>query len=420
MIFIIFFIFVYIANLCFLIHYRKHISINNIGFLFLIYWLINIPIGLLLFHDVINWNYNALSYMLICVDFFALSTSYINTTSIEIDCSEKEFLFKTKNVYYILFFGFLAGLGYVYLELSLNGFSMSNLTSMQGLEEAGYYYTDGRYGGTTEIKTTTLEQILLTINYATFALAGFVYCFNNISKYLCFIQFLPMIASTLSTTAKTLLISGLFLWICGYLVATIYLRKNLKVSIRILFTRLLLPIFVCLALFYLSFSIRYQSNDSEAIINRIFVYMFGHVPCYDDWFDKFDANLFGYSYGQQSVGFLFGNHFPLELKAKYVVPSLTTPNGWTNVNTMFAYVLMDFGYLGSFLFWLLLGKIAMVAKKAVRHARIWGFGVLGLCFYIVIYSFLISPMKYLSIVGGFFLFSIMLFTIKLKRISYEL
>ena len=263
MIFIIFFIFVYIANLCFLIYYRKHISINNIGFLFLIYWLINIPVGLLLFHDVINWNFNALSYMLICVDFFALSTSYINTTSIKIDSIKKEFLFKTKNVYYILFFGFLAGLGYVYLELSLNGFSMSNLTSMQGLEEAGYYYTDGRYGGSTEIKTTTLEQILLTINYATFALAGFVYCFNNISKYLCFIQFLPMIASTLSTTAKTLLISGLFLWICGYLVATIYLRKNLKVSIRILFTRLLLPIFVCLALFYLSFSIRYQSNDSE-------------------------------------------------------------------------------------------------------------------------------------------------------------
>ena len=95
MIFIIFFIFVYIANLCFLIHYRKHISINNIGFLFLIYWLINIPVGLLLFHDVINWNFNALSYMLICVDFFALSTSYINTTSIKIDSIKKEFLFNT-------------------------------------------------------------------------------------------------------------------------------------------------------------------------------------------------------------------------------------------------------------------------------------------------------------------------------------
>ena len=110
MIFIIFFIFVYIANLCFLIHYRKHISINNIGFLFLIYWLINIPVGLLLFHDVINWNFNALSYMLICVDFFALSTSYINTTSIKIDSIKKEFLFKTKNVYVPMTAHFLGNL----------------------------------------------------------------------------------------------------------------------------------------------------------------------------------------------------------------------------------------------------------------------------------------------------------------------
>lgn len=408
-----FFLVVLLGNTALCFSYKKK-SISDIGFLFMVYWVINIILGYTIFAFSREWNFISLALLLLYVDIFAFI--YINVVSKQkvvisnfANCDEKPKLIRN-----ILIFTLVCGFGYVYYELTSNGFGLSNLTSEEGLMESGYYFTDGRYGGSTEIQVPLIGQILLMINYAGFCFAGYVYKLGLAKKKYSFLPFIPMICSTLATTAKTLVVSGALLWITGYIVAKI-IDSNEKNVRTINIRKLLLPVTVVLFFFYMSFVIRYQSNDPIEIINRLFVYMVGHVPCYDDWFNRFDVNLLGYSYGQQSFQFIFGPKMPNELRNVCVVPYLQTQYGWTNVNTLFAYIYMDFGYIGSAVFFGIFGFVTAKGRNAIisRCSPI-GHSIVALSIYEILYSFLISAMKYTSIVGSFVVFGAFVYIVNKK------
>lgn len=405
----VFYIFL-LANALLLMMIWKTTYFYNIGKLFIFYWVVNLVLGMLFFSEV-SFGYESFILLLFYVDVFFISYNTIKASNnVIIPCNIK----KTNNIVHkILIITLLCGFAFITIELLSNGLSLMNLLSVEGLEESGYYFTDARYGDTNEVEAPLIGQIMLMINYSGFVLAGYAFKIKFANIKYCFLQFIPMIFSTLSTTAKTGLISGLLLWISGFLVAcNLNLPKNKtrKINKRMLF----ISCAVLFLFFFLSFAIRYQSNDTFAIVNRIFTYAFGHVPCYDDWYNRFNANLVGYSYGQQSMQMIFGSEMPQALKSEYVVPSFTTKYGWTNVNTMFAYVLMDFGYVGSTLFFMLFGLLTAIGKKSImKFYSPIGHAILGIAFYMVLYSFLICPLKYTSIAGSFVLFGVYIKILKL-------
>lgn len=406
------------VNILFAIILKRSFAINKMSWLFLLYWLANIVMAFLVFRRTVSWNFEGLAVLLIYVDLFIIAYYAVVSKSKESFFSIKIWEGREKIITIGLLLCFFAGIGYMLLELVNNGFSLSNLFSVNGLMESGYYFTDGRYGGNTQIQISTVEQIFLTINYLGFILAGYSFKLKLVKKGYCFIQFIPMILSMLATTAKTTFISGIFLWLSGYLVAGNCIQKKEEKKIPIF---KFFVIAVCaLVLFYFSFYIRYGGGDSESIINRIVMYAFGHVPCYDDWYVKFPTNLFGYSHGQQTFMMLFGKSRPDALEKVYIWPKFVTNYGWTNVITLFAYVLMDYGYLGTALFFLIFGFISGVGIVSLKkNGNAIAHGLTGLCYYTILYSFLVSPMRYLSIVGAFFLFGVCIFILlKIKVRTY--
>lgn len=411
-----FFIFLLLINTFGCIWFYKSIKISNPAQLFILFWIANIIVGLILFGNNWKWDFSGFIFLFICIDLFFLSFTAITKNNIKIKYSVDSWRNSKKYVKGILVICFFSGIGYMILELTNNGFSVLNLFSFSGLLETGYYFTDGRYGGDTEIKVSIIEQIMLTINYAGFIIAGYSFRLKLLSRWICFIQFIPMILSMLVTTAKTTFISGIFLWICGFLVAI-----NCKINdskIKIPWGKIIFAGCLSIALFYFSFVIRYGVNTEENIINRIIVYAIGHVPCYDDWFLKFPSNLWGYSYGQQSLTMFFGDTLPERLERVYVVPKIVTEYGWTNVITLFAYVLMDFGFLGSVCFFICFGIISGFSYIGIRkNGSPVAHAILGLTYYIILYSFLVSPIRYLSIVGAFILFGVYIFGF--QKIKYK-
>ena len=390
------------------------------SWLFLIYWLGNIGIGFVFFNNSVNWNFLGLGILLLYVDIFFISYTVISNKYGVIGTFCKSWNKKDKETLLALTMCFVAGMIYVFLELHNNGFSLSNLSSLSGLSQSGNYFTTGRYGGSVVIHVSTLEQICLTINYSGFVLAGYVYKLNILKKkrvLICFIQFIPMILSMLATTAKTTFISGIILWISGYFVASNFNFIKFKIK-KMLLIKIIVLMTVAFLLFYLSFYIRYDGASSDAIVKRIAMYAFGHVPCFDSWFEKFKINMFGYSHGEQTFMVLFGDKMPVGLAAEYVTMRFVTPYSWTNVITMFSYVLMDFGYVGSVFFWGVLGGIAGISTAWIKkNGNAVAHSILGLIYYTILYSFLVSPMRYLSIVGAFILFGVYIFI--LKRIKVK-
>lgn len=406
---LILFLCILFINVRLMIYLRNNFSFSKMNWLFSVYWFLNIIIGILFFNTSVDWKYDGLIVLIIYVDIFVVNYTLItgkySNQSFGIEVWEN----KTQFVGMVLIACFVTGMVYMALELFNNGFNLSNLLSIKGLMESGYYFTDGRYGGRTEIKVSLIEQICLTINYSGFVLAGYAFKLNLVKKRYCFIQFFPMILSMLATTAKTTLISGIFLWITGYLVAS-NCRNAETSKIKIPYIKIGILILMVMVLFYISFYIRYGEGNSQNIFDRIIMYILGHIPCYDDWFSKFKINLFGYSHGQQTFMFFFGSKMPRKLANVYISPRFITKYSWTNVITLFAYVLMDFGIIGGMIFF---GVFGAVAGWAISFLKSKGgaiaHGMTGMCYYIILYSFLVSPMRYLSIVGAYFLFSCYVF-----------
>lgn len=406
------FIIIALANIVFFVISSRTFSITKPSWLFWVYWLINIIVAFAFFGGSVDWKYNGLSCLLVLVDVFVISYMCIPSSKKEkYDVSQ---IYKESHaINSLLLVCFVAGIIYAVLELTINGFSVKNLFSASGLMEAGYYFTDGRYGGRTIIKTSMPEQICLTINYSGFILAG--YCFRlRLSKLmLCFLQFLPMTASMMATTAKTTLISGFILWTTGYLVACNCTNNAVSEVRKIPIKKAIIIVACALVLFYYSFVIRYGIDSSIDIVGRMVMYGLGHVPCFDDWFSRFQINLLGYSHGQQTFMMLFGNTMPKELSEVYISPKFYTSYSWTNVITLFAYVLMDFGYMGTMIFFFLFGLLSKVLHNSMlEYGSAIGHGAIGLVYYIIFYSFLVSPLRYMSITGAFLLFGTYIFALQ--------
>jgi len=392
------------------------INICHPGKLLLFYWLVNFIGAFIVFNNSVDWKIDGLIYLLICVDLFCI-VSYLVIHGHDMQLEQyTNWEAKSKDITLILMVCFGCGLGYNFLELANNGFSFVNISSTGGLKEVGDYFTDGRYTDNVTIVTTTCEQIFLTISYSGILFAGFLYRVKKVHIFHKVIQFVPVILCMMYSTAKTPFICGVILFFCGFLLArTTYANKS---YIKIKWGQLFVLMVGAFILVFASFMVRYGADDLEYIFNRIIVYAIGHVPTYGEWFDAFEGNWFGYSYGWQTFRGLTSGNMPERLQEVYYLPRFETKYSWTNVVTLFAFVIMDYGYLGSILFWILFGIVASLAYVKIRSSENFlAFGVLGLCYFEILYSFLISALKYKSIMGAFVMLSFYIWW--LKKIKIE-
>lgn len=389
------------------------------GNLFIFYWAINIIIAFLVFNKKIYfWKYEGIIWIIFCLFIFSFSS----TLGENILNKFKKYNYKINNnivgitineyiLKIILLLCFILSLLYQILIISYNGFSISIIFNIKELFDINSYMKNSRYG---DIETyyNRYMQILLIFQYLGPLISGFVYrgVKGKKLKFLCIIQFIPVIISLIFSNSKLGLVASLFFFIDGYIVFCV--SNNVKFKLNFFkknFFKISLIVVCFYLLFYLSFYFRYGGNEIYNIQNRMFMYSIGHVPSFDNLFYSSKFSIFGESFGYRTFSGVF-RLFLGTLKQKTDTSILVTDFGWTNVPTAFISILNDFGTYGSIFFFGIMGFIVGFAYTKVRvsnHSLI-SIVILSTIYFFIFYSFLVSPWIYVSYIYVFVFFWIFL------------
>lgn len=377
-----------------------------------LYWVINISAGLLMFNVSNDWNYYPLIYILLCCGLFSYGFTIGNKMVIK--KKNKNNMTATTSYSYIktiLIIGIIAGFIYAIDLLLINGFSLR--TAISNIRIVGNYFNNVRYLGDGE-KTSFIGQTCLTIYYSLFVFGGLFHKRIPKARKFILIGLVPGIFNMLCTTSKTVVISPILLWASGVLVEKRLLKEDRLISekgldrIRDSFKYIAITSIIFVVIFE-SFVIRYGGTTYTNIYQRIAVYALGHIPCFDAIFVRCNFSFIGEGFGFYSFRWLFellGLTPPVDA-GKYDF-SYTTNYGFTNVPTIFVDFIMDYGYIGSIVEIILFGLLVGILFRNVNHNSYIIISSLCLAYYCILYSFLVNPMRYLSIVGAFFMISIYL------------
>ena len=388
-----------------------------------LYWNVNIIAGLLMFNVNNDWNYYPLIYILMCCIIFSLGFQFgdkIKLKNIKAkEMTESGQQYQTEYIKTIIILGIIAGFIYSADLLRINGFSVR--IALSDFRLVGNYFNNTRYFGEGE-KTSTIGQICLTIYYSIFALGGLFHKRVPKMRKLIIIAFIPGIFNMLCTTSKTVVIGPVFLWLSGWLVEKSLIGedkvftdrgiKRLQGSIKYI----VLVILAFYAIFQ-SFVIRYGGTTYTNIYQRISVYALGHIPCFETIFKRCNFTYTGEGFGYYTFRWVCDL-----IGIKSPVPSgtynfgLNTAYGFTNVPTIFTDFIMDYGYFGALFECVVLGIIVGVLYRNVNENSQVIISLLGLSYYCILYSFLVNPMRYLTIVGAFVLLSVYLYVGKQLKV----
>lgn len=223
------------------------------------------------------------------------------------------------------------------------------------------------------------------------------------------------------STGKSLLLWGIFLWIAGFLTGKqVFLnvkihKKTLKnFLLKDKYKFIVLCLIVILLLMLMMF-VRKQRNLTD-ILESMFSYGFGQMPCFALWFNNIDRAELQYSMGGQvfygimdELGFskLASDNFPLNMELFYL-------GVFSNIYTVHRCVIEDFGLIGSAFFWLLFGIASGESEKKCIYGQNTLFYTVLICaFYtFIIFSFIISAWHYLTIFLAIILWGMELFYIE--------
>lgn len=329
---------------------KKYTNPFEPNHLFFWYWFINIIIGVIWLNFTFEWNFIGFIFIFFQISFFSIAFNIGKKIRIKKGEEIKKNEISRKKSNRIIFLGTLILFLYDIIELKSGGFSIQDV--FYNILKVSYFFTDSRYGDST-VEVSFIGQILLSIGYATFIFAGYAYEQKKINIKSLLLILLPAVFEMLFSSSKTMVVSGILLFITGYLVSNSISRNKLNINFKVIFKIAIIVIIVFIAI-YFSFYYRYGKN-SEGIYNRIIIYNIGHIPCFDNWFENYPKTLFGTDYGYNSFRTIY--------KMLHIVPNnlstfdsrIDTIYGWTNVRTMFSDYIMDFGVLGSCLMQLLIG-----------------------------------------------------------------
>jgi oligosaccharide repeat unit polymerase len=377
------------------------------------YWIINIIVGLLVYSSSYRWNWWPLFYLLGASIIFHVSYlfgKHIVVGSADINCRRTTPTVNENYYRAILIIGIISGFLYVILQLRNNGFSLS--FALNNMRTTGTYFNKGRYenGG---IHVSAIQQIFLMIMYATCIYSGYIYHLQKRSKLLIIINFIPAILSMLVTTAKATFVCAVLLWITGLLVfrsCKFQMHDERKThSINNIGKIIGIAILAVIAFFaiFQSFVVRYGGTTYTNIYERILVYATGQIPSFDNLMNVNHFSLFGETYGYYSFTWICDLLDIEPIKQWSYNFNLYTALGFTNVPTIFVDFIIDFGKIGALIEVALWGVFTgLIYNMISRSSNALYYSFLGFSYYGILYSFLVNPMRYVTIAVGIILFGV--------------
>ena len=311
------------------------------------------------------------------------------------------------------------GLSFLSLLITIvsNGISISSINSLSSLQSTSNQIAIQHYSG--DANNSTLLLLLNTFSYITPLCSGYslIYAINKNQKVTCFFSSVPVIVSSILTTAKSGVIAYVILFFVGYVTSYICVNHevpliNIKVFIKIIIAFLALMIF-----FYFTFWLRIGENGNlyNMIVTKLGEYAFGHIQSFDQWFSQFAFSVkprFGASTFLAISSKLSGQD-----KAAGVYDFIN--GSCTNVFTQFRPLIEDFTPIIALFILLLIGAITSfqyVELKNGRNTITCQFWFSVNMFYLL--YFIISAWTYTSYMIAFFVYFIYIFfSNKVKFVS---
>ena len=117
------------------------------------------------------------------------------------------------------------------------------------------------------------------------------------------------------------------------------------------------------------------------------------------------------------IGVFLANHLEVKVLILYFDYLIYPELGNTNVHTLFSDLIIDFGIVGTIMFFSISGFLSGLLMSKIKNLKPSSISLLTLMYLIILYSFLISPLKYTSIIIAFIEFYLVLKLIFINKIT---
>ncbi len=306
----------------------------------------------------------------------------------------------------ILKFGIVSGFFALLFLLKESGLSLMNFTNLDRIAEASFKVSSGRYEG---VRLSSFTMLFLTISYMTSFGAGLLLANKpgNRQKLLVGLLILPILLFTVFYTARSTLLFMLVIIGGAYFAFRPYfLTKD-----PVLFNRRnvvygFLGVIILFGVFVISQAFRMKLNIADAgqftfITNYLKVWFSGNISGFCSWFDvDFNPNTPSHEfYSLAGLSEWFG---VAQRKAGIydIAIDVNHEMVFSNIYTLFRFVIDDLGLSGSFLFFLFLGFASSYFFRQSKKGSLASASLLSGIIAMLLFSFITSIWAYNSILFG--------------------
>lgn len=384
------------------------------AFIFTVYWMTMISIGVLTID--FEYSYLGLVYLIFLCFIALLISNVVNGVIKSVIPNKAISIFLVNRSRIILLSVIILGNLGTIINVHINGNSISSLFSLSSLFEINNEMAVNRYSGIQ--KTNAFMQILMIFEYLAPIIGGYHFACvkSKVDNLIVFLSFTPVLFSLFVQNTKIGIISGIFLFISSFIVASIYNGKKVHIRLSTIMKWISTGVVIfCMLIFSMILRVGNLTHTTLFnALNKFIIYAFGHIPAFDYWFSN--QGYYSYGFGKNTFVGIF-NVLGLATREQGVYTDyIYIGRFYSNIYTAFRGLIMDFGVLGSILAFILLIAIGTISfsmllkKKGLYINSFLLFNV----YFFVFFSFAVSSWTYISYIAAFLFFIIYLMMVRPK------
>ena len=312
------------------------------------------------------------------------------------------------------YFSVAAGFMSLYFLLHDAGVRFTELFDKGRLIEVSKVFTDNRYAGE---RLSPLTMLCLMISYSGCLTGGRIFILSRdiYGKLKAPVVLLPVLLFTVVYTARAVFIFAVVLFIASLLSHYILLnKKKVLFFSNKTFAIILAGLVVIPVLFFITQAARMgiskiSVSSFGSIIEHLKVYFSGNVSAFSFWFEERSAGIL--SYGAFTFAglneWLGGDARDLGIYNKAI--DLSGHMQFSNVYTLFRFLIDDFGLAGTLIFWFALGIFCRWVYGRILKGDFIAAAIHAGLFAWLLFSFITSIFAYNTVLFAWLIFVLITF-----------
>jgi oligosaccharide repeat unit polymerase len=305
-----------------------------------------------------------------------------------------------------IFAGFLS----LYFLLHQAGVVFTELFNKNRLVQVSKIFTDNRYAGE---RLSSMTMLCMMIAYSGCLTAGrlFVISTDKKGKIKSGLVLLPILLFTIIYTARAVFIYAMFLFLSSLIThyilvhgkkALLFNRRNL---IFMLIALVGLPVMFLVTQAVRMGITKYSTSAFFELTDHLKVWFSGNVSAFSFWFEQDDKRNSIYHGAYTFAGlneWLGGKTRDVGIYSKSF--DLDGHFHFSNIYTLFRFLIDDFGIAGTFIFWFVLGIFSRMLYRKILNGDFIASAILSGIFTLILFSFVASVFAYNTVLFAWLIY----------------